>query len=120
MTKLYTNENFPFPVVNELRDMGFDVLTSYEADQANKAIPDEDVLKFATDIGRAVITLNRRDFIKLNRRRTEHEGIIVCTVDPDHSGVAKRIKVALSKHNPMKNKLIRIDKQGHQLESVKG
>ncbi|MEH2302705.1 MAG: DUF5615 family PIN-like protein [Nostoc sp.] len=41
-------------------------MTSYEAGQANQGIPDEDVLTFATQNERAVITLNRDDFITLH------------------------------------------------------
>jgi hypothetical protein len=67
MVKLYSNENFPMDVVMELRRLGYDVLTSYDAGQANQGIPDEDVLTFATQQERAVITLNRDDFIALHR-----------------------------------------------------
>ncbi len=31
MVKLYSNENFPMDIVRELRQLGYDVLTSYEA-----------------------------------------------------------------------------------------
>jgi len=30
MARLYADENFPFPAVEELRRLGHDVLTSYE------------------------------------------------------------------------------------------
>jgi hypothetical protein len=54
MVKLYSNENFPMDIVSELRRLGYDVLTSYDAGQANQGIPDEDVLAFATQQERAV------------------------------------------------------------------
>ncbi len=63
MIKFYSNENFPMDIVRELRRLGYDVLTSYDAGQANQGIPDEDVLAFATQQDRVVITLNREDFI---------------------------------------------------------
>ena len=44
MTRLYSNENFPLDVVEFLRELGHDVLTSYEAKKANQAIPDDEVL----------------------------------------------------------------------------
>jgi len=47
MARLYANENLPFPVVEELRRLGHDVLTTYESGQAGKATPDEDVLGFS-------------------------------------------------------------------------
>ena len=46
MARLYADENFPFPVVEALRNFGHDVLTVLEADQAEQAIPDDEVLAF--------------------------------------------------------------------------
>lgn len=40
MALLYANENFPFPVVAELRRLGHDVLTTLDAGNAGKALPD--------------------------------------------------------------------------------
>lgn len=69
MAAIYSNENFPKRVVEELRRLGHDVLTSYEAGRANQRIPDKDVLAFATEQRRAVLTLNRLDFIPCPSRR---------------------------------------------------
>ena len=38
MLGLYADENFPLPVVEELRGLGFDVLTMYEDDKANQSL----------------------------------------------------------------------------------
>ena len=62
MARFYSNENFPLPVVVALRRAGHDVLTSAEAGNANRRIPDDQVLAYATQELRAVLTLNRRDF----------------------------------------------------------
>ncbi|GEM_PF-4264907 len=72
MTRLYTNENFPQQVVDELRRLGHEVLTSQEAGNAGQSIPDDEVLNFARVNNRAVLTLNRRHFIRLhqNNRHT--------------------------------------------------
>jgi hypothetical protein len=48
MAAIYSNENFPKRVGEELRRLGHDVLTSYEAGQANQKIPDDQVLAYAT------------------------------------------------------------------------
>jgi hypothetical protein len=66
MARLYTNENFPLKATLLLRALGHDVLTSQEAGNANQAIPDAEVLRFAAEIGRAVLTINKRDFIRLH------------------------------------------------------
>ncbi len=47
MARLYSNENFPLLMVQELRRLGHDVLTVQEAGNADRAIPDDAVLAFA-------------------------------------------------------------------------
>ena len=71
MANLYANENFPLKVVEELRRLGHDVLTTQEAGKAGQAVPDEEVLDYAVAGSRAVLTLNRRHFIRLHHRRAE-------------------------------------------------
>ena len=44
MAQLYANENFPLPVVEELRRRGHDVLTTYESGRVGSAISDEVVV----------------------------------------------------------------------------
>ena len=39
MASFYANENFPIKVAQYLREMGHDVLTSFEAGIANQRIP---------------------------------------------------------------------------------
>lgn len=83
MTRLYANENFPLGVVLALRQFGHDVLTTRDAGQDNQAIEDAEVLAFATQQQRALLTLNRRDFKQLHRTNPNHAGIILCTEDND-------------------------------------
>lgn len=54
--------------------LGRDVLTAGEAGQDNRAIGSADVLAFGAARGRAVLTLNRRDFMALHRQRNQHAG----------------------------------------------
>ena len=95
MATLYSNENFPLPVVLGLRARGHDVLTIQDTGRAGQAMPDDEVLAYATAQGRAVLTLNRKDFIRLHLASPSHAGIIACTVDPDFPGQAERIHAAL-------------------------
>lgn len=44
MARLYADEQFPYEVVENLRDLGHDVLTVQEAGKANLKIPDDEVL----------------------------------------------------------------------------
>ena len=48
MARLYANENLPEPVVVELRRLGHDVVTMRESGHAGRAVPDTEVLEFAT------------------------------------------------------------------------
>jgi len=109
MARLYANENFPRQVVAGLRASGHDVLTTVEAAQANKELPDAEVLEYATRTGRAVLTLNRRDFIRLHRERPEHAGIIVCAQDPDVVGQAERIHAVLVAAGELTGQLLRVN-----------
>jgi hypothetical protein len=44
MARLYADEGFPKPIVEELRKLGHDVVTAQEAGKAGQRIPDADVL----------------------------------------------------------------------------
>lgn len=110
MARLYTNENFPLPAAEELRQLGHDVLTVQDAGNAGQALPDEQVLDFASDQQRTVVTLNRKHFIRLHQERPGHEGIVVCTYDPDFLGQAHRIHEALEQEGSPAGQLLRVNR----------
>ncbi len=110
MVNLYANENFPLKVVHILQSLGHDVLTSQEAGKANLSIPDSEVLKFATENNRSLLTINRKDFINLHKQGIKHAGIIVCTQDPDVEGQASRIHQAILRYDALDRQLIRINR----------
>jgi predicted nuclease of predicted toxin-antitoxin system len=64
MLKLYANENFPLETVQILRNKGYDVLTTHDIGKSNLRIPDEEVLAFAISENRAILTINRKDFMR--------------------------------------------------------
>lgn len=108
MTKLYSNENFDLQVVGYLRELGFDVLTSNDAGNSNQRFPDDQVVVFAKEENRAILTFNRKDFFKLHKLMEDHAGIIACTYDTDYEALAKRIALSVNENEPIKGKLIRI------------
>ncbi len=110
MAKLYSNENFPFPVVYELRKLGHDVLTIQETGKDGQSFPDEAVLAFAVEKRRAVLTINRKHFIKLHKEAPTHMGIIVCSFDPDFISQAHRIHDAIEAQGNLSGKLIRVNR----------
>ena len=79
IARLYADENFKRAAVEELRRLGHDVLTVQEAGQQGG--DDPHVLAYAAASGRAVLTFNRRHFIRLHLQSSAHAGIIVCTDD---------------------------------------
>ena len=108
--KLYADEQFPYPVVKCLRDLGHDVLTVQEAGKANQRVSDDEVLAFATENDRAVVTQNRKDFILLHRLQPHHAGIIVCSDDRNWDALAQRIHAAVTEAECLQGKLLRIVK----------
>jgi len=115
MAAFYANENFPYRVVELLRAIGYDILTTQDAGKAGQAIPDEEVLAFATQNDRAVITLNRRDFIRLHQQNPEHAGIIVCKADPDNAALAARIHETVKQSGALAGQLVRINRPWNPL-----
>lgn len=111
MGRFYANENFPLPVVIALREMGHDVLTSADAGNSNRKVPDEEVVAYATANNRAVLTLNRRDFIVLHRALQTHAGIVVCTFDADFAAQAQRVHLVASAQESLVGQLLRVNRK---------
>lgn len=104
----YADENFPFFVIAELRNLGHDVLTAFEDNKANQKISDEEVLHRAAELGQVVLTLNRRDFKKLHTANNSHAGIFICTFDSDFGGQAVRIAEKAAEIKTANGQLVRI------------
>jgi predicted nuclease of predicted toxin-antitoxin system len=110
MARLCSDEQFPFPVVEFLRLLGHDVLTVQAAGNAGQKIPDSEVLDFAIEENRSVITLNRSDFIQLHKIRPHHVGIIVCSDDRNWEALANRIDRAINIEESLTDRLIRVNR----------
>ncbi len=109
--RFYADENFPLPVVAELRRLGHDVLTAFEDGRSNKSIPDDAVLARSYKLGRAVLTINRSDFRRLHTSGHEHAGIVICTFDVDFIGQAGRIHKSCAGVD-LKGELVRVNRPG--------
>jgi hypothetical protein len=110
MARIYANENFPLPAVLALRRLGHDTLTTADSGKSDQAIPDDEVLAFATAESRIVATMNRLHFIRLHQVNPDHGGIVVCTFDPDFEALAQRIHKAMENQPHMAGQLIRINR----------
>lgn len=110
MGRFYANENFPLPVAEELRALGHDVLTVRETGKAGASWPDGEVLNFAVAERRAVLTFNRRHFVRLHAERPGHAGIVACSVDPNFTALAQRIHSMVLSHPDLAGRLLRVNR----------
>lgn len=79
--RLLLDEMYPSLVARDLRARGRDVVSVHDA--PGRGTPDEDVLEFACDQGRAVVTENVRDYRPLAQGRLaaggSHCGLVLTT-----------------------------------------
>jgi predicted nuclease of predicted toxin-antitoxin system len=108
MARLYADEDFSYPIVEELRRLGHDVLTTQDAGQASRKTSDAEILAFAIARQRAVVTFNRRHFIRLHQQTSSHFGIVVCTRDNDVLALASRIDLAIQNLPMLQDQLVRV------------
>lgn len=108
--RFYADENFPLPVVAELRRLGHDILTAFEDGRANQGIEDDKVLARALILCRVVLTNNRVDFKHLHYAGHEHAGIVLCTFDIDFPGQAERIHETCTQASELKGTVTRVNR----------
>jgi predicted nuclease of predicted toxin-antitoxin system len=110
LARLLADENFPQPAVGELRRLGHEVVTVQDVGRAGQAWPDAEVLEFARSESRAVVTLNRRDFLRLHHENPAHGGLVLCTFDSDFLGQAQRIHEVVSAAGELSGKVFRVNR----------
>ena len=116
MVRIFADEDFPLPAVEELRRLGHDVLTVYESGHANQRWPDDQVFACAQKEARVLLTQNRGHFKRLHHQSkpnhfgttSGHFGIVVCTRDSDFVALARRIDATLAEQPEVRGQLIRI------------
>ena len=110
MARLYADENFPLPVIEHLRQLGHDVITLQDTGRAGEGVPDFEILLEATGLGRAVLTLNRKHFLRIHSGGAGHSGMILCTFDADFEAQAERIHQAVGLDSDLKGAVIRVNR----------
>src|SRR5438105_2010381 len=109
MARLLADEDFHRRATDELIARGHDVLTAQTA--GLRGVHDPDVLVFATAHGRAVLTHNRRHFIRLHSIAQPHAGVVACTRDDaDPVALASRVDAAIARLASLTNMLIRVNR----------
>jgi len=80
--KVYLDENVNLHLSTALIQWGYD--STHALTEGNRKVADEQHLRFATAYGRAVVTHNFADFVRLHmefvQRNEHHEGIILIPV----------------------------------------
>jgi len=79
-------------------------------DEANIAWADEEVLKFAAQDDRAVLTFNRKHFIRLHHQQQQHAGIVACTMDSYFTALSRRIDQAIRTLPSLQSQLVRANR----------
>ena len=77
--KLYLDEDVDPLLARVLRERGIDCISTQEADRCG--LPDSDQLAFAISQGRAILTFNVKDYVRLSKEYVlsgkHHRGMIV-------------------------------------------
>jgi hypothetical protein len=110
VARFLADENFPLPVVEGLRQLGHDVVTIADVGKTGQSVPDEAILLLATADVRALLTLNRKHFVRLHASVPHHAGIIACTLDLDFAGQARRIHAAIAPLTTLAGCLVRVNR----------
>jgi hypothetical protein len=98
---LLLDEMFSESIAQQLRAKAHDV-TSVVADPALVALPDEQILAYATASGRALVTANIKDFVPLDgiyrAAGQSHAGLILVSTKtfPQNRGYTTAITTALA------------------------
>jgi hypothetical protein len=110
LARFFADENFPRPVVKALRLLGHDVLTTQELGIALVGSSDRAILKEAASQSRAVLTLDRKHFIRLHDEMHTHMGIVVCSAEPDFAALAARIHDVATQTSELRQQILRINR----------
>ena len=86
------------------------MVTASEAGLANRSIPDDIILAFATRLGRSVLTLDWEDFLQLHDGGTRHAGIVACEVNVDTDALAVRVNTAIAGLAALDDRFIEVRK----------
>ncbi|MFN6564418.1 MAG: DUF5615 family PIN-like protein [Nostoc sp. ChiSLP01] len=68
------------------------------------------MLEFTSQEERAILTLNRTDFLKLHYNHPEHSGIIISRADRKWENFANRIHQVITQVESFKGQLIRVNR----------
>ena len=113
---LFADANFPAQISNELRRLGYDVLTLQQfqgTSRPMKGLSDEQVLAIAVTQKRAMLTLNEKHFRLLHYQINQnHHGVIINAHTLEFRKRAKQIDAAIKRESSLLGKLIYVPPKG--------
>jgi hypothetical protein len=102
--RLFTDEHIFRQLARTLRDRGYDAESCQEAGRANRGLSDDEQLAYATGAGRAILTANARDFVRIDaewkRTGRQHAGIVVTPESDDFGELLRRVVRHLDTYSP--------------------
>jgi predicted nuclease of predicted toxin-antitoxin system len=94
--RLFTDEHISGRLARALRSHGYDAESCHEAGRADQGIPDEDHLDYASRSGRAILTFNHVDFVRIDaawkRGGQQHAGIVLSPEVQDIGELLRRVE----------------------------
>jgi hypothetical protein len=79
--RIYTDEDVPPQLAEQLQQRGYDAISCREAGNNNQALPDDWQLQWATEQGRAILIFNVSHYLRLDSlwklQGRSHAGIIM-------------------------------------------
>ncbi len=109
MAKLYLDEDCSDKRLKKaLVEFGYDVQTTHDANNLGK--DDKTQLIYAVSQNRAIVTHNRKDFIRIHKETPKHSGIIICTQNPNNQQLAEKIDEKIRTQDQLTNLLLRVNR----------
>ncbi|MEK6909956.1 MAG: DUF5615 family PIN-like protein [Candidatus Aenigmatarchaeota archaeon] len=102
--RFLADEHIDIHAVDALKQMGIDIVSVQELDKRSQS--DEELLAFANQDGRTVITRDE-DFLRLHAKGMQHHGIVFLTKRLDASTLVREVlKVSMFELEQLKNAIV--------------
>lgn len=102
--RLFTDEHVHAGLAAALRERGYDAESCQEAGRDNRRVSDDEHLSYTAQQGRAILTNNVADFVRLDREwkaaNRQHAGILVYAQTPSFTALLRRVARHLDEIEP--------------------
>jgi len=102
--RIFTDEHIPADLARAVTNRGYDVESCQDAGRANQEISDEEQLAYSARHGRAILTFDRTDFLRLEgewkRAGREHAGIVIAVNVREIGELLRRVERHLNTYPP--------------------